>query len=327
MNIAPGYCQCGCGLTTTQYKRNDSRAGRVKGEFARYVQNHHPQGSASRDAMILAEYSAALNMATVSRSCDVSVATVSNVLRRNGIIPRGPGHHLAKPLDHNAFDSISEESAYWIGFLMADGCVSQPSERRTQTISVNLSARDIEHLFAFRSFLKSEHKVHEYIRNESRICGNKHTTGKINVASFVFASERIANRLAEFGVVPRKTKIAQCKGGLEWNRHFWRGVVDGDGCLSIHNVQLKHFITQRPTIQVCGSIGIVNQFADFVNKSLPSRKRKVKVHPFSTIWKCAINGQDAIRITKILYGDCAIALSRKLEMARRIDSIPLVDCW
>lgn len=38
--IAEGLCQCGCGGKTTLYKRNDYRAGGIKGRPHRYIQGH-----------------------------------------------------------------------------------------------------------------------------------------------------------------------------------------------------------------------------------------------------------------------------------------------
>ncbi len=38
-----GFCQCGCGGKTTVATRNDARAGKVKGEPAKYICGHHPK--------------------------------------------------------------------------------------------------------------------------------------------------------------------------------------------------------------------------------------------------------------------------------------------
>lgn len=326
MDIPVGYCQCGCGARTRQYTRNDFSSGRIKGQYARYIINHHPQGDADRDARIIQEYSVIKNATRVAVACGVSTATVINVLNRNNLPHNGPGHHLAKTLNHSAFDEINERSAYWIGFLMADGCITEPRGRTgSPSVSVSLSERDVAHLELFRSFVGSLHKIHHYTVPSKVICGNRKQTNPTNAVAFRFASHRITSRLAEFGVVPRKSNTAECLGGLESNRDFWRGVVDGDGCLSIAEIQARRSITRRPTIQVCGSHAIVSQFCKWVNGNLPHRRRPVIVHPFSTIWKCVINGRDAITITKELYDNCSVALLRKYAIAKDIIGIPYVS--
>ena len=56
--------------------------------------------------------------------------------------------------DH-IFDNIdTEEKAYWLGFLYADGYVSEFNS----TIELSLEEKDLQHLERFRSFLGLESK-------------------------------------------------------------------------------------------------------------------------------------------------------------------------
>lgn len=41
--IPKGFCQCGCGGKTTVATRNDTKAGKIKGEPAKYICGHHPK--------------------------------------------------------------------------------------------------------------------------------------------------------------------------------------------------------------------------------------------------------------------------------------------
>lgn len=52
----------------------------------------------------------------------------------------------------------SEQSAYWLGFIATDGCIS--SSRNTLQIKFGL--KDTEHLEKFRSDIESENQVKRY---------------------------------------------------------------------------------------------------------------------------------------------------------------------
>ena len=90
----------------------------------------------------------------IARQLQVSVHTIYYWLHRLGVAPReSPGSQLR----HDAFDVLSPEAAYWVGFLFADGSVGR--DKRSRTISVRLSERDRQHLMKLRTFLKSSHAI------------------------------------------------------------------------------------------------------------------------------------------------------------------------
>jgi len=56
-------------------------------------------------------------------------------------------------LYEEAFDNIdTEEKAYWLGFLYADGWVSS----KGNTVGLTLALKDIEHLKKYNNFLRYE---------------------------------------------------------------------------------------------------------------------------------------------------------------------------
>lgn len=42
--IPYGYCHCGCGEKTTQYKQSDPRTGAIKGDFRKWANGHSQKG-------------------------------------------------------------------------------------------------------------------------------------------------------------------------------------------------------------------------------------------------------------------------------------------
>ncbi|MGA9844719.1 MAG: hypothetical protein WBQ25_20655 [Nitrososphaeraceae archaeon] len=124
-------------------------------------------------------------------------------------------------LNEASFDVLTEESGYWIGFLVADGNICY--KKGIPIIALHLKDIDLPHLHKFREFVGSSHKVGNYV---NRIWGNASH-------SISFSSERMANTLKKYGFVPRKCFTAEIKE-VQNNRHVWRGLIDGDGSLGVY---------------------------------------------------------------------------------------------
>lgn len=259
------------------------------------------------DAAVLSAYRAGLSMAKIAEQHGVSERTVSNFLRGHGVQARTlADSHRVRSLDESVFDTVTPESAYWVGFLMADGAVTTHRQGAPQ-IRVNLSETDREHLLKFRSFLKSSHTV-------SRIVLNDHRPGWENSqpqASLSVASARLSEALARFGVVPRKSKTAEVRGGLEHNRDFWRGVVDGDGSVG--------FSGGRPVLQLAGSRPLMEQFLSYVQTVAET---KAQVRPSGPIWAIGVTGKAAVQVIQALYEGSRVSLDRKRVKAEGILGLP-----
>ena len=104
-------------------------------------------------------------------------------------------------LNEGAFDTITEASAYWCGFLMADGNIGVRKNRPTSqpTVTLHISEVDREHLLAFRLFLGSSHAV-----TTTKPSGRK--PGEKPCVVLSVGSRRLVAALAAFGIVPNKTK-------------------------------------------------------------------------------------------------------------------------
>lgn len=309
--IPLGYCHCGCGQKTEISRWTDARYGRVKGEHLRFIVGHHWSrwNDPAMQQMIVEMYQAGESFETLSNKVGISGSKARKILKSNGIQIRPFKKQRKYSLDESAFDEITEHSAYWAGFLMADGAIVSTNTGRC--ISVTLSSRDIDHLYAFRKFLGSTHPI----KSRERIT----ITGKRSMmAQYVVASERLPDRLAEFGVVPRKSLIAEAKL-LHDNPHFWRGVIDGDGCVRL----FLEKGCKRVSLVLVGSKRIVEQFHDFVRKISPKSKPKPFRRRDSKAWCIAISDSHAVRVTKAIYDDCTIALPRKKSVADEISVLPL----
>ena len=164
-------------------------------------------------ATVIRLYSMGGSSVKLSRQFGVSSVAIRGLLKRRGIILRDMSlSRRTHTLNETCFDEINDASAYWIGFLIADGCIYR------NEIILALASRDKSHLEKFRRFLNSSHPI-----------------TKTNVGAYVirFRSTPLCEKLKSYGVTSQKSLYAKTIPLLACNQHFWRGVFDGDGYLGI----------------------------------------------------------------------------------------------
>ena len=113
---------------------------------------------------------------------------------------------------------------YWIGFLLADGCVMVRKRKAKEypLVSVDVGQRDAEHLQLIKETLGGKTQKLNPLRNNF---------GTVERSRWWLYSSELVRDLEPFGVVPRKTGKEFVHPDLEHDPDFWRGVIDGDGCV------------------------------------------------------------------------------------------------
>jgi hypothetical protein len=118
------------------------------------------------------------------------------------------------------FHNLEENSAYWLGFLYADGFVRM-KDGKSGELKLKLKDSDKEHLQTFLNHLGSNNPIIFGMDNKSKFC------------SVTVYSNVIVNKLFEIGCVNNKTqKIRLPNLNKDLMPHFIRGYFDGDGCIS-----------------------------------------------------------------------------------------------
>jgi hypothetical protein len=200
-------------------------------------------------------------------------------------------------LKETIFDLVTEESAYWIGFLMADGNIRKEKTGNPR-ISLTLKSEDLKHLNSFERFLCCSNPI---LSKKTRL--NDKTIIQFTLR---FSSKKIAETLAKSGVVPNKSLVAKVIG-LDNNRHFWRGVMDGDGSFTNRNGH------EGDRIVLTGSRNLTSQCREFIEKNIPGAA--VRIKPEGSYCRLYVYSYTARALAKVLYGNCLIALDRKLIQA------------
>lgn len=215
-------------------------------------------------------------------------------LARKLNIPYRRGYSIRKYFfDENLFEIIdTNEKAYWLGFLMADGWISNGS--------LNLSLKDGEMIYKFRTFIGNE---------DIPIKDEANCVGKINQKLIQISSVKLINSLEKYGLIPNKTHRTQILNVPEkYLSHFIRGYFDGDGCL-YHSKDFQH---NEMTIASC-SFNILKQIETIlINNSILTNKNYICTNKNNKCGYLRIrNKKEIITFCKFIYKNSTIRLERK----------------
>lgn len=199
--------------------------------------------------------------------------------------------------DCTVFDVINtEEKAYWLGFLYADGCVTD-----NDYIELGIQYSDKDHLLKYCDFIQLNYKHIKHSNNMARVrIHNKH----------------MANALKEKGCIPRKSNVLQFPNitiftNYELIYDFCRGYCDGDGCLRFYRNSKNVYVCD---LMICSSHDFIYQFNDFINihggyiRSLGTKERPNKAYYIA--YRCL----SARQVARLLYENSTLYLERKYNI-------------
>ena len=120
----------------------------------------------------------------------VSPSTISARIKEFGL--KSTYRPKSKKDNIYVFDSINtEEKAYWLGFLYADGCIFKHGN--SYKLQLALSSKDEDHVIKFTNFIGRNTKCHT----------------KGNVSRCSIQNSHLCNTLINYGCVPKKSCILQ----------------------------------------------------------------------------------------------------------------------
>jgi hypothetical protein len=245
-----------------------------------------------------------LGINRIARKLGYASYKVRTVLLENGLLKttNATGRPRIYSVNDSFFDSIdTEEKAYILGFLAADGCIS----RNKYEIGFTLKRTDKEILEKIAKAMNSTFPISE----QTGRYGSEHPiTEKIRLR---IGSQQIWKKVQELGFSFAKSLILKFPKeeviSNELIHHFMRGYFDGDGTVFIEN--------QSGTIR-CGIISTYSFCEDFLknlNLSLPvtiSKEKRSK----EDVWYFSIARKRLVIDTyNFLYKDATIYLDRKKE--------------
>lgn len=113
------------------------------------------------------------------------------------------------------------------------------------------------------------------------------------------------------GFTPRKSLTYRpWAGPPELMRHYWRGMVDGDGSIGKVATRSDWWVT------LTGSQSAMIAFADWANRVCAGHRGLIRAQPHRMIWRVSVVGKAKPRALALaLYARATIFLPRKAALA------------
>lgn len=252
---------------------------------------------------IIKRYLAGQNTTIIAKDLGLNTGNITYSLIRNEVPRRKAADSNRRySIDQSAFEIVSPETAYWIGIMMTDGNINITN--KGHQIRLTLSGEDGKHVETFRDFLGSSHPVRKIQPHSYK--------GYICQPAFELSisCKPLALSLEKYGVVPNKTKTAKVIG-LESNRDFWRGAIDGDGSVGYRTTPYG----THALLEFCGSHNLSLQFSKYVHTITDGKATPYKR---GCVCQIVLTGKYALPVIRKLYSDCCVALPRKLATANHL---------
>lgn len=238
---------------------------------------------------IIESYKSGRTLAGIGLELDRHAAAVHRVLKREGITGRSIRRYT---IDEKFFSPplVTEEQKYWLGFILADGVI------RPNMLVVKLQAGDFHHLEKLKASLSSNHPLK--FATEIRKGGSSHDSVTVSLCSI-----KLVKSLSEYGVVQNKVHKTFVPEFLSKDRHFWRGVFDGDGGFNPRSARYGW------RTGLTGSEDVVRCFRDFISShtgALP------KLRQVGETFSVQFGGNGVSQeIARLLYTGSTVYLDRK----------------
>ena len=239
------------------------------------------------------------NGLVIAQATGLPVTSINRYITKFGLVERKYTTKQKTNQNDSYFELIdTEEKAYWLGFIMADGNMyeRQNSIGNRYTLSIKLKSTDKEHLEKFANAIEFDGKINirEQMRNNTKTIG---VEIRVN-------SPKMCEDLMRHGIVPRKSGKEQIPNSVPEHliRHFIRGFFDGDGSI---NGDISKGKTAR--ISFCSmSEKIINQIINYTRNDISINKYNYN------LLTCNISKKESVyKFLRWLYKDATVYLDRK----------------
>lgn len=244
---------------------------------------------------VLEKYNKGENSEKLGKEYGVSGVAIRATIKRLGGSMRGPREaHLIYTLDENCLNTLTDESAYWLGFLAADGYVLKREENSQQRFGVNVSIIDKDILMKLRSFFGSNAPL-TYKKGRHQVHKNGTKSYTKESVGWSARSDKLCSVLHKYGITTNKSNTLKPSSTLCVNKHFWRGVWDGDGHIGKGN--------NCPIASLVGSYPMLEAFVKWAESNIEYRVKIKSSKSNNTTAHTSLHGEGAKILLHKLYID------------------------
>lgn len=210
-------------------------------------------------------------------------------------------------LNTHFFDTIcTEQQAYWLGFLWADGSWSKTSPRCSGPNRLTLCQKraEINHLQLFLDTIEADYPI----RNFNGGYG-KAVIAHINSRPLCVSLERLG-----FARKDQRIHIPPIPPSLL--HHFIRGYFDGDGCLSVYTQTIRDVVVNRHEWSLTGNPEFIRNIRSAIEQNVDVSHR-VKIQTYKRTDKAVSlrygRKSDIVALHDYLYQDATVYLDSKYQ--------------
>ena len=252
---------------------------------------------------IVNDYKSGKYIREIARNNSVDPYVICRILKENNIKieQRTWRKHI---INEKYFDNIdSEDKAYFLGLLFADGCVS----KNGYNICLVLKNNDKHILENFAKFIyeNPDNIIFDRASKQKPYSTYSH----LNINSLY-----MSNILRSYGCVSAKSLILKYPNNIreDLQQHFIRGYFDGDGMLNIKHRMFNITSTEN----FCNKVKEILEY---------NTNSKLQIIKYKNIYRCTSHGRNNItNILNFLYKDASIYLNRKYELYQQLLIEPTV---
>lgn len=254
-------------------------------------------------------YKSGLPLLKVQSITGINCERLRRALKKTNSVRSNKINSRKYSVNHSFFDNIdTEEKAYWLGFLYADGYITR--HQNTKRIGLSLKDTEILHLEKYKKAIEATYNIKHYI--------NKSWGFDVPYVRLIITSDHMFDILQSKGVLERKSLILTFPNNdivsKELVHHFIRGYFDGDGSFAKTNVQRSPF-----SVKICGTKEFLNSLCEHIGHPNPTlyRRHKEKTNNNYSIY---VGGRkQVVAIGNYLYDNATVFLERKYKRYKSIN--------
>ena len=254
---------------------------------------------------IIQDYKDCKSIRQIERDYGVTRYSVAKYLEEQEIKTTKGNHHRKYIHQFDYFKVIdSEEKAYWLGFMFADGYIVDYSNRYGEDkFGITLHNDDIETLEKFRESIKSTNPITDVSSN-----------GR-SLRRIIMSSQETVDDLISHGCVKQKSLILKPPINIPSNliHHFIRGFFDGDGSIFWNKSEFeRHETWNTPSYSI--SITSTKEMIEWIIDQVGFGNIKKEERRENT-WYYKQDGNKKVKaFCEYIYKDATIFMERKYKL-------------